>query len=280
MYMIGWGIVAMVAILTILFIIRWVQERQRPTYPLFLDALTGALDPDARQEAEPPAAGGAEEPEDPKHPEVPEVPEVPASLRTPLPLSPGVLAHYRSFFAVEGERVERDDLAVPIVVFPPTRKRGWWTYATAGLHRRGQTELLLYSYKRDEAMIAHLVRIADDVQGIFQAQGTGIAEHVLFPLPGPIIPGSALDRLLAVPPFFEQEGFGYYYDGDTVIRFLMLLPVTEAEYHCLLSQGWDALVERFVQQEVNALDLLRHSAVDGGECDESDPLARERRGGP
>jgi hypothetical protein len=247
MNVVSWVVVAVFSLLPVLVTIRWVRNKRRTSYPSIVNEWTGALEPNPKQEEWGPVETEETQP-----------------VRAPLPFSSEILAHCRTLFAVEGELVQDDHLTVPIAIFPPTRKRGWWTYATAGLHAEGHTELVLYSYKREEAMIAHLAEVVKKVRERFAAEGKGVKEYDLFPLPEPVTLGSPLDHLLVVPPFFEEEAFACYYNGEDVIHFLMLLPVTEAEYRYLTSHGWDALVERFVRQKVNALDFLRQSVVDGG----------------
>jgi len=194
---------------------------------------------------------------------IPERPAAMGSGRQPLPLARDVLRHCTSFFRVEAEVVAEAGQEVPLLLFPPNWQRGWWTYVTAGLHTEVGQELLLYSYKREPELISHLLHAAAQVREQYHQTGRVPAYDDVFSLSCPILPGSALDHLLILPPSFEPDGFSLYYNGREMIHFHMLLPVAVDEAAYLQVHGWEALERRFIQQEVNALDYFRPSVQRG-----------------
>ncbi|WP_139490615.1 suppressor of fused domain protein [Brevibacillus dissolubilis] len=84
---------------------------------------------------------------------------------TPLPLLPDTIRHYSSFFHTNPDFItDPADSGVPIAIFPPNRRRGWWTYATAGLSAETGSEILLCAYEPDDGLIAHLGRTVELVR--------------------------------------------------------------------------------------------------------------------
>lgn len=246
---IHWLFIALLSVLPIGIAIRWAiirKRRAKPTsYPAIINEWTGVVETEAKPRQNIRVIAD----------------EAPAPAQ-PLGKDTDVLGHYAAMFASAGEILEEADRPVPIAIYPPTRKRGWWTYATAGLHQAGGTELLLYSYNRDEAMIAHLYDAAAKVRKDYEEAGGKPDVGDYFLLDGPIVKGSRLDHMVVAPLSFEEEGYAYFFNGDKMIAFLALLPITRREAHFLQKHGWDALVARFVAREVNALDLERSCAVE------------------
>jgi len=257
----NWIITGFLSLLLIAVTIRWFVKRNRSSHPAIINEWTGAVETVS------------------KHPEDSEaIIEEGTSPIEPLPLSTEVLRHYTSMFGAEGEVLAGEHQPVPVAIYPPTRKRGWWTYATVGLHQTGGTELLLYSYKREADMIAHLLEVSLQVRSAYEEIGKKIAVEDQFLLSTSIIADSPMDHVIVVPLSFEEEGFAHYYNGETLISFLALLPVTAKEAFYQREFGWDALVERFVTNHINALDLHRDSSVDGGEIHGTDSNESERCG--
>jgi len=261
LHSINWIITGFLSLLLIAVIIRWFLKRNRSSHPAIINEWTGAVETVN------------------KHPDDTEavIKEVMFPIE-PLPLSTEILRHYTLMFGIEGEVRAEENQLVPVAIYPPTRKRGWWTYATAGLHQTGGTELLLYSYKRETDMIAHLLDVSLQVRSVYEEKGKKIDVGDQFLLSASIITDSPMDHVIVVPLSFEEEGFAHYYDGEQLISFLALLPVTAEEAFFQREFGWDALVERFVTKHINALDLHRDSSVDGGEIHGTDSNESERCG--
>lgn len=74
-----------------------------------------------------------------------------------------LLDHGERAFGSRGNLYQSEEADVLIAVYPPTQKRGWWTYVTLELHRTGACECLMYSYRFEREMITLLARVANQV---------------------------------------------------------------------------------------------------------------------
>ncbi|WP_134684185.1 suppressor of fused domain protein [Brevibacillus migulae] len=259
--MIKWIVIAFLSMLLIATIFRWIWKRKHSSFSGLSGERSEAVEFMRIEPEEMEAADGKE-----------------IFPTKTLPLSTEVLRHYAAMFGAEGEVRAEEHQPVPIAIYPPTRKRGWWTYATAGLHQAGGIELLLYSYKRETDMITHLLEVSRHVRTAYEEKGMTIDVGDQFVLEAPIVAASRMNHVIVVPLSFEEDGFAHYFNGEQMYSFLALLPVTAEEAAFLRSYGWDALVERFVTEQINALDLHRDSSVDGGEIHGTDSNESKRGG--
>jgi Suppressor of fused protein (SUFU) len=175
-----------------------------------------------------------------------------------------LLNHCNSAFGSKGELYQYEAADVLIAVYPPTKKRGWWTYATVELHKTGACECVMYSYQFEPGMIAHLANVASQVSQCWEIEQTRLQTGSVFHLDQPIVEQSALQMLLAAPLDFEEEGFAYYTDGHVVVRLMMLHAISVSEAEFLEQYGFEALEELFSRKEVDSLDVMRRPAIGGG----------------
>lgn len=196
-----------------------------------------------------------------------------------IPLSNEIVEHYQGFLRTSPTSILEDQGDIPIVVFPPKGKRGWWTYATAGLSKvtrysvtadgivdRSSTkplgvELTLCSYNEAEEIINHFVKTVSQIMNDYRSQPTSVSPGAVFALQKPIVPHSSLSHLLVIPPYFEEDGFEYYLDREALIHVLSLVPVSEQECEFCREYGLDALESKFEEKECNTLDFFRESTV-------------------
>ncbi len=180
----------------------------------------------------------------------------------PVPIEE-ILSHYTAYFATAPESTNTST-AVPVAVFPPTKQRGWWTYATVGLHAKGGRELVMYSYQYIASTVTHIGNIAAQASRRYAQSGEAITLGDTFALAEPLVTGSAWTHVFVCPVLFEAEGFGCYTNGERVVEFVMLQAISAEEQAYIRTHGGEALEELFVRAEVNALDLERRSVVPAG----------------
>lgn len=170
-----------------------------------------------------------------------------------------LLKHCSSAFGSTGELHQYEAADVLIAAFPPTKKRGCWTYVTLELHKTGACECVMYAYHYDPGIIAHLATVASQVRMDWEAGHTRMQTGTLFRLDQPIVSGSRLHYLLAAPLDFEEEGFEYFTNGEEVVRLMMLHAISETEADFLRLYGYEALEALFALHEVDSLDVMRYS---------------------
>lgn len=172
-----------------------------------------------------------------------------------------LLKHCGSAFGTIGELYQYEAADVLIAVFPPTKKRGCWTYVTLELHKMGACECVMYSYHFDPGMIAHLASAASQVSKHWEEDQIRLHTGSIYRLEQPIAKQSQLQYLLATPLDFEEEGFEYFTNGDEVVRLMMLHAISETEAAFLRQYGFEALEALFARNEVDSLDVMRHPAI-------------------
>lgn len=272
-----WLFGLLVAALALVLAVRW-RKRQAAS-PLAINRWTEAIEVRTEGENQPEDVSAVERVGGERAGELQTVER--ESALSPLPVSAEIIAHYNRFFACQPEICPPETFGLAIAVYPPTRKRGWWTYATVGLHKEIETELAMYSYKREEQLLAHLAHVVNQLRKQrYSSEESGVEPGDAFSLESALLDGSALQCLLATPPYFEADGFEYYTNGEEVVRILMLHPIAEAESRYLQAYGLAALEALFVQQEVNSLDFYRQPVTGvGGNEFEPDTDESKRSGG-
>lgn len=172
-----------------------------------------------------------------------------------------LLEHCSRAFGSCGELYGTEEADTLIAVYPPDRSRGWWTYATLELHRTGATECLLYSYRFERELIAHLARVAQQIKETWERKRERLVPGDVFPLSAPIQEESSLDFVIATPADYEEAGFDYFTNGVDVIRMMMLHAIAPSEALFAQKHGLAALEELFARAEVNSLDFMRTPAI-------------------
>lgn len=242
-------------------LIRWIKAKKRPHHPLLIDKWTGAME--MPQEAEQTPLDSTDADFDGEAEGV---------------LASEIVAHCESFFRVQAHTFQTV-ADIEIAEFPPTNKRGWWTYVTLNLHHETGVELVMYSYLQEKQIVRHLAQVATTIKAAWKPGDAGVSEGDTFALEGPLVEGSRLDYLLATAPYFEKEGFDYYTNGVQTVRMLMLHPISASEVRYLNQYGQPALEAKFAEHEVNSLDFYRIPLAEGGSLGESDPDESDRSGG-
>ncbi|NQF15075.1 suppressor of fused domain protein [Brevibacillus sp. HB1.3] len=172
-----------------------------------------------------------------------------------------LMDHCHRFFGSQGDLYQSEDADILIAVYPATRKRGWWTYATLELHEMGATEYLAYSYQFEQRMITHLAKIAAQVIRQWESQSTRLESGSVFSLGDTIVEKSVLNHMVLTPAYYEEAGLEYYTNGKDVIRFMMLHAIADSEAKFLEQYGLMALQEWLAHSGVDSLNVTRTPAI-------------------
>lgn len=147
-----------------------------------------------------------------------------------------------------------------VIEVPPHGDRDMWTYATccmSQLEDPQKREVFLYSpHQRDQhvellTILAHYHRTGSHLD-LFHSVNFG----------RPWLPGSSCSYGLLSWAYLEPREFAFCLSpkGDE-LRFLWLIPITEAERDYKMKMGNDALEEAFEKASLNYLDPKRKSVV-------------------
>lgn len=179
-----------------------------------------------------------------------------------------IVSHYASVWGGSPtvrhwERGPTDDLpaAFCVLEFPPTDNRALWTYATAGMSAflcPDPLEIHLFSPAQTDLHVELLTAVA---HYHCTGQRLGVGHTVNFGRPW--IEKSNCDRGLLSLPYLDGpklEQFVSPEDG-TLVRFLWLIPITEAEVEYKKTSGLEALEQKFEQSGFDYLDPRRPSVV-------------------
>lgn len=172
-----------------------------------------------------------------------------------------LMDHCHRFFGSPGELYQSEDPDVLIAVYPATRRRGWWTYATLELHQTGATEYVLYSYQFERRMVRHLANVAAQVIHQWEERPTHMESGSVFALGDTLQEDSVLDHMLLTPAYYEEAGFEYYTNGNDVIRFMMLHAIADSEARFVEQYGLTALQEWLAHSGVDSLNVTRTPAI-------------------
>lgn len=184
-----------------------------------------------------------------------------------------LLQHCSTLFGARAALYQYEAADVLIAVYPPTKRRGWWSYVTLELHRTGESECVMYSYRFEPQIVAHLADVSAQIIRQWEEGRERVQTGSVYRLEQPVAEKSILQHVMAAPLDFEEEGFDYFTDGRVVVRLLMLHAIADDEADFLARHGFAALEELFVRKGVDSLDLMRHPVVGGGmEQSEDDRL--------
>jgi hypothetical protein len=146
-----------------------------------------------------------------------------------------------------------------ILEFPPTSKRGMWTYATCGMSQNDDNEgveLHIFSSNQDSGLIELLAAVAfyhrntenlnlnHTVNFGKSWQGNSKCTHGLISLP--YLDGPQLEDMI-----FE----------DKTVKFYWLIPITRDELEFKKANGIEALEAQFDNTNFNYLDADRQSII-------------------
>lgn len=147
-----------------------------------------------------------------------------------------------------------------ILEFPPTDDRGMWSYGTVAMSQPldpKRLELHMFSRVQSDAVAELLYIVAH-----YHRTGSclGLSHTVNFGR-GWMSESIASYGLISLP-YLDGPGLKHLGlpDGSS-IRFLWLLPITQAEREFAKSEGVEALESRFEDSEFDYLDPGRESVV-------------------
>jgi hypothetical protein len=178
-----------------------------------------------------------------------------------------IAEHYRQCWGEAGvprkwERGPISQLPVnfQILVFAPTHRRAGWTYATSGMATDLTTgpalELYLISPVETNLHVELLTVVAH-----YHRTGAplGLGHTVNFGRAW--LPGSLCDHGLISLPYLDGPSLEWLDTEKGSIRFLWLIPITNAEVAYKKAQGLEALEARFEESQFNYLNPTRASVA-------------------
>nr|WP_237694871.1 suppressor of fused domain protein [Streptomyces sp. SID5468] len=112
--------------------------------------------------------------------------------------------------------------------------------------------------QRDQA---HLITVL--TAKLVITMGEGLMFDQVIPSPEPLVEGTDMRGVMTMAHPYCDEDFELLLDdqGRAELQIITLVPVTGAEVAFVREHGTDALLERWEEQEVDALDVYRASAV-------------------
>ena len=106
------------------------------------------------------------------------------------------------------------------------------------------------------------VEMLADIAHEVQAGEWTIALGTILPdVMQPYFPGSQMQHLLLVHPFFWDEEFGLFEQDGRRTVWLQIIPISDSEYALAEAEGVEALEERLEAAGADVTDLLRTPVV-------------------
>jgi Suppressor of fused protein (SUFU) len=148
-----------------------------------------------------------------------------------------------------------------VLEFPPTKTRPMWAYATCCMSHHGDTdrlELHLFSPVQYEPHVELLTVICHYHQ---TGSSLGLGHTVNFGRPW--MDGSTCDHGLISLPYVDGPKLEHWGSttAGTYVRFLWILPITNAEREYKKAFGVEALESKFDEPPVEFLNPVRQSVV-------------------
>lgn len=161
---------------------------------------------------------------------------------------------------------------ITVVEFAPRQGREYWVYATVGMATRPQhmpdgapdwtsPRVELFTYVPEQARWP--VEILNLTARLPFENTSWLYWWHTVDCRGPLEEGvaSELTALLLLPPYFEDEGFDALATPEGTVRFLLCVPVTEAERRFALARGGQALEEKLLEENVPVVYRRDRSSV-------------------
>ncbi len=106
------------------------------------------------------------------------------------------------------------------------------------------------------------VEMLADIAHEVQAGEWSIALNTILPdVMQPYFPGSQMQHLLLVHPFFWDEAFGLFEQDGRRTVWLQIIPISDSEYALAEAEGVEALEEKLEAAGADVFDLLRAPVV-------------------
>ena len=134
-----------------------------------------------------------------------------------------------------------------------------WTYATSGMSLESDVEpieLHLFSRTESERHIELLTVVSH-----YHRTGILLNEGHTVNFGEPWVPGSTCNHGLLSRPYLDGPDLEYLDFGNTRVRFLWLIPITQAELAYKKQFGLQKLEQEFESQSLDYLNPARASAV-------------------
>lgn len=161
-----------------------------------------------------------------------------------------------------------DGLSVNVLVSSAAPEGAYLSCSTIGLSDRELVlddapmgfgvELCGALYADETPFVEMLADIAHEVQaGEWTiALGTILPDVML-----PYFPGSQMQHLLLVHPFYWDEDFGVFDQEGRKTVWLQIIPISDSEYRFAEEQGVEMLEEKLEASGADVFDLLRQPVV-------------------
>ena len=161
-----------------------------------------------------------------------------------------------------------DGLSVNVMVSSGAPEGSYLSCSTIGLSDRELVldeepmgfgvELCGALYADETPFVEMLADIAHEVQ----AGEWSIALNTILPdVMQPYFPGSQMQHLLLVHPFFWDESFGLFEQDGRRTVWLQIIPISDSEYALAEAEGVEALEEKLEAAGADVFDLLRAPVV-------------------
>jgi len=146
-----------------------------------------------------------------------------------------------------------------ILEIAPHGNRSMWTYATCGMSAQGASpplELHLFSATQFPGHVELLTAVA---HYHLTEEYLGLGHTVNFGRPW--MPGSHCEFGFISLPYLDGPGLEWLNIGEKQVRFLWLIPITDAERAYKIKHGIEALETKFDEAQFNYLDPQRVSVL-------------------
>ena len=161
-----------------------------------------------------------------------------------------------------------DGLSVNVMVSSGAPEGTYLSCSTIGLSDRELVldeepmgfgvELCGALYADETPFVEMLADFAHEVQ----AGEWSIALNTILPdVMQPYFPGSQMQHLLLVHPFFWDESFGLFEQDGRRTVWLQIIPISDSEYALAEAEGVEALEEKLEAAGADVFDLLRAPVV-------------------
>jgi hypothetical protein len=161
-----------------------------------------------------------------------------------------------------------DGLSVNVLVSSGAPEGTYLSCSTIGLSDRELVlddepmgfgvELCGALYADETPFVEMLADIAHEVQA---GEWTIALNTILPDVMQPYFPGSQMQHLLLVHPFFWDEAFGLFEQEGRRTVWLQIIPISDSEYALAEAEGVEALEEKLEAAGADVFDLLRAPVV-------------------
>lgn len=146
-----------------------------------------------------------------------------------------------------------------ICAFSPNQKHDFWRYATVGMsdHRAAHPlELHLFARENNPRMAELLTMVSH-----FHLSGSRLGLSHIVNFGEPWLDSSLCTWGFISLPYLDGPHFEWLNRGDHGVRFLWLIPITEAERNYLKQKGVEAFEEKLEEADFDYLDPARECVI-------------------